>query len=149
MTGQQIFDQVVRGLALQGQRSYGEILVGDDLTAKHSLQGSYCMYRSPEGLKCAVGQILPDWVYDPRMEGMSWCSLYEGRFQKLDEWCEKEGLREHWKLISALQDAHDDKRTWESAEAFTSTFAELADEHRLDLHVLDGLRFGGPLLEEA
>jgi hypothetical protein len=29
----------------------------------------HCMYRNPDGLKCAIGCLIPDEVYTPDMEG--------------------------------------------------------------------------------
>ena len=34
-----------------------------------------CAYRSPNGRKCAAGQLIPDELYDPKIEGASW---YQG-----------------------------------------------------------------------
>lgn len=32
-------------------------------------RNSICAYRSPDGLKCFIGVLLPDTNYDPRMDG--------------------------------------------------------------------------------
>lgn len=32
--------------------------------------GHRCVYRSPDGLKCAVGCLIPDELYDPAIEGV-------------------------------------------------------------------------------
>lgn len=55
ITRQEAFDRVVRGLAAQGwERSVSE-------------RGT-CLYRGPEGRKCAAGHLIPDDLYDPAME---------------------------------------------------------------------------------
>lgn len=36
-----------------------------------SKKGDGCFYRGPDGLKCAVGQIIPDAMYDLSLEGQS------------------------------------------------------------------------------
>ena len=36
-----------------------------------------CLYRAPGGLKCAVGALIPDEVYNPNMEGTTASGLYE------------------------------------------------------------------------
>lgn len=38
-----------------------------------------CRYRNPDGLKCAVGEFIPDEVYDPRFEsyGISGNTFYK------------------------------------------------------------------------
>jgi len=53
-TKQEIIDQVINGLIEQGQQA-----IEDDT----------CMYRSPTGLKCAIGMLISDEDYDSRMEG--------------------------------------------------------------------------------
>ena len=35
---------------------------------KQSLDGSICMYRSPDGTKCAVGCLIPDSLYSNTIE---------------------------------------------------------------------------------
>ena len=56
MTNQEAFDAMVRHLAKQGERcTSGEL--GDD-----------CCYRGPNGLKCAVGALIPDEEYSPDFE---------------------------------------------------------------------------------
>jgi hypothetical protein len=51
---QEAFDKAVRGIILQG----GPSIAGVD-----------CLYRGPDGRKCAIGHLIPDDVYDPEMEG--------------------------------------------------------------------------------
>ncbi|MGG7519432.1 hypothetical protein ACQ3G6_16250, partial [Allorhizobium undicola] len=54
-TRQEIFDVVYRGLQEQGFR--------------RSENNYRCAYRSSEGLKCAVGQLIPDERYSADLEG--------------------------------------------------------------------------------
>lgn len=52
-TLQQVFDDAYRGLAAQGfERS-----------AEDDGAGSTCLYRGPEGRRCAVGHCIPDDLY--------------------------------------------------------------------------------------
>lgn len=51
---QAIFNKVARHLLRQGKAS------------KNSLQD--CLYRGPDGLKCAIGALIPDKVYKPEWE---------------------------------------------------------------------------------
>jgi hypothetical protein len=51
---QQVFDYVVEKLREQGCQSISE--------------GGNCLYRGPNGLKCAAGHLIPDDKYDERME---------------------------------------------------------------------------------
>lgn len=54
MTPQEAFDIAAKGIQAQGGRSVDE----DDV----------CLYRGPNGCKCAVGHLIPDDLYDPKME---------------------------------------------------------------------------------
>lgn len=56
-TDQQIFDHITAHLLKQGRR------------ATSPAAGYYCRYRTEDGLKCAVGALIPDDRYDPGMEG--------------------------------------------------------------------------------
>lgn len=87
---QGIFDRVVSHLAKQGRPAY------------HSQGG--CLYRTPEGLSCAVGCLIPDSVYKFSMEGMSILGLIEAEYIKM----ELDGTTE---LIFALQRAHDQAKS--------------------------------------
>lgn len=55
MTTQEIFDTVARHLLTQNVKSTGG-------------QGG-CKYLGDDGLKCAVGCLIPDEKYDPKIEG--------------------------------------------------------------------------------
>lgn len=86
MNAQQVFDTVLNGIRAQGKASVDS--KGD------------CMYRGIDGCKCAAGLLIPDEVYDPKMETVSApqiISLYEGLSH----------LKEHSRLIDAMQYAHD------------------------------------------
>ena len=52
-----------------------------------------CMYRGPDGLKCAAGHLIPDDEYDERMEGKSALFVLSGH--------------KHLQLIMRMQNAHD------------------------------------------
>lgn len=54
-TLQELFDRSVSGVIAQGRQ------------AKDTFAG--CRYRTDNGLKCAVGQLIPDEDYSPAMEG--------------------------------------------------------------------------------
>ena len=53
---QSLFDQMLTGLAKQGWRQ------------SYFHNGKGCCYRGPEGLKCAVGHLIPDSLYEPEMD---------------------------------------------------------------------------------
>ena len=57
MTNQEIFDTAVTHLRKQNRKSIDET--------------KNCLYRGPDGTKCAVGCFIPDDKYSSRMEGES------------------------------------------------------------------------------
>jgi hypothetical protein len=82
-TAQEVFDQVAGHLLRQMQCS---------------TNGGWCMYRGPDGLKCAAGCLIGDDEYDiRRMEERGWDKL-------VSSGCVP---HEHKELIENLQDAHD------------------------------------------
>lgn len=65
MTLQETFDMIVKHLAQQGRRS--------ELTGGFAYG---CAYRGPDNMKCAVGCLIPDELYDWSLERMSVCAIY-------------------------------------------------------------------------
>lgn len=61
MTNQEAFSTMVLHLRAQGAQA---------LSARPGRVGD-CLYRTPEGLKCAVGCLIPDHVYHDGMERRS------------------------------------------------------------------------------
>lgn len=57
---QQVFDKVAAHLLAQKITS-----------SKSHIVGGSCLYRGPNGTKCAVGCLIPDDLYEPSMEGKS------------------------------------------------------------------------------
>ena len=58
LTKQDIFNIVANGMLKQGKKS-------------EDRGSSSCLYRGPNGLKCAIGMLMPDNLYDSIMEGQS------------------------------------------------------------------------------
>ncbi len=92
MNNQEAFERVTRHLLTQMQRSVG---VG--------IQGG-CWYRSPTGLKCAVGCLIDDDKYSSDMEGV-WVSKLMADFGK--QVSNLVGVEPY--LLTELQDIHDRK----------------------------------------
>lgn len=65
-----------------------------------------CVYRGPEGLKCAVGCLIPDKLYNENFEGKSARTIFEGYYSIniIGYELPKRGLD----LIAELQCLHDD-----------------------------------------
>jgi hypothetical protein len=55
MNNQEAFDIVYRHLIAQGDKAL-------------NARGTYCMYRAPEGRKCAIGALIPDELYSREMD---------------------------------------------------------------------------------
>jgi hypothetical protein len=87
-TMQKLFNRIVRHLLKQN--------------AQAMLHGS-CMYRAPDGKRCAVGGVLPNRLYKPNMERKS----YDFLVQSFPEVGEHFGV-ENKDLLSACQRVHDD-----------------------------------------
>ena len=87
-SAQEVFDIVVNHLVTQRRPAYNDI--------------RNCVYRAPDGLRCAVGVLIPDDLYDPEFEGVGVDSLIRELFNEdLADW------RDHRKLLLALQHVHD------------------------------------------
>lgn len=78
-----------------------------------------CLYRGPNGLKCAVGALIPDNMYSPDFEGQA-CDWHRIA-------CVLEQLGHDVELCTRLQRVHD----WEYVEDWETVLAEVATEHGL------------------
>jgi hypothetical protein len=93
MTPQEIFDTVALHLIAQGYQAEG---VGGD-----------CMYRAPDGSKCAVGCLITDEEYVPSMEMVA----FGGRgIERQIAWPPR--LLVHKRLLQELQQVHDQDDRW-------------------------------------
>jgi hypothetical protein len=104
---QQTFDIVVKHLLEQGKRA--------------SLDDGECVYRTPAGLKCAAGCLIPDELYDPGMEGFSVIGPHSLAGQVIQR------LGHDIVLVSQLQRMHDT----ELPESWAQCLQVLALTHNL------------------
>lgn len=95
MTLQEIFDRVVDHLRKQGEPSTTPALHTNSVR---------CLYRGPNGKKCAVGALITDAVYSPHIEGGT-VSDVGVRFALGASGIPDDG--QTLSLLSELQDAHD------------------------------------------
>ena len=85
---QEIFNLVVEHLFKQGRPAYDG--------------NRGCMYRTHDGLRCAVGVLIPDDLYDPAFETIEAAIVIQELFDAdLADW------REHEDLLKKLQLIHD------------------------------------------
>lgn len=108
MTPQEIFDAAAIGVIKQGRASV-------------SGPGGKCLYRGPDGTKCAAGHLIPDEVYDCRMDdGETSFTDVSMKFKNvLPSYMSTEHGRE---LILSLQCAHDDASALRYGPAFIEEF---------------------------
>lgn len=118
---QEYFDQMVRGLAAQGwAKSEGERRSGYQQPS-----GDYmdCVYRGPEGRKCAVGQVIPDDV----------AAVWDGVSTSAFDWLVGRGYAEAApeiiRFFVAGQAAHDQA---EGPIEMRERFERLCSEYQLD-----------------
>jgi len=116
LTRQEIFDKAYLGIAAQGfvmsQQNLGR-----------------CAYRGAHGLKCAIGQLIPDDRYDPKMEiGIS--VLGEAGNTQIDKiWNQFPIFQEligegDLRFAKWLQAAHDNGYTPENMKEELTQFAD-------------------------
>lgn len=80
---------------------------------KQSIIDGVCQYRGPKHTMCAVGCLIPDELYDPRMEGASLLHPKDGHVDTTNINLIWPALRQagitarHAQLLKRLQDVHD------------------------------------------
>jgi hypothetical protein len=83
---QELYDFVVAAIVKQGRPSVGD--------------NDRCLYRGPDGLKCAYGHVHPDSMYSEEMESRDIIELSERHMIP-------ESLSRHTPLLNHLQLCHD------------------------------------------
>lgn len=111
-TPQEFFDRTATHLLKQNERSVD--------------QEGGCMYRGPQGLRCAIGIWIPDSVYDASMEGAYAFDI-----------CGYDGM-DHLRgidltYLEAMQLIHDTSEP----DQWPRLLAEFAEREDLDSSVLD------------
>lgn len=117
MNEQSIFNKVYRHLLKQNKKSRARI----GGTGKIS-----CAYRGDNGLRCAVGCLIPNKAYSPKMEGLSVECISGGDYRSFPslDWMHK-----HRFLLSDLQKVHDRVKP----SAWPTKLKELANEYKLKI----------------
>lgn len=128
MQAQEIFDAVSKHLFNQGRRSMR-------LTSRRGM--FFCAYRGNNGLKCAVGALISDEIYNPDMDigyGNDIFSII--RLFNLPDWFRRNDL-----LLKDLQNVHDNEFNWENDDIMKSALSEVARKFELDSSILGSLSF--------
>ena len=113
MTDQEIFDHVASHLFTQGERA---------------MSGIGCAYRGQNGTKCAVGCLIPDENYHPRMEKLP--VGYREVYSRLPFQVDDQTLA----LLRRLQTVHDARFPWVSTETMRQCLTEVAKDFDLTLN---------------
>lgn len=119
MTQQEIFDTVVRALGKQGKPALDE-------------RGK-CLYRAPDGSKCAAGHLIPDDVYKRSME-------FQTIRKVIADTPELKHLAPNSNILMDLQSAHDsgfNRGGITDADEFVRRVRVLADKNHLNPAVID------------
>lgn len=134
LTMQQTFDKVSRHLFKQGRPSVSI--------------GGTCLYRGPNNTRCAVGCLIPDELYQKKMDcGFAVQSLFN-EWPNLWEQFDMEGRSfDDWRVfLRDLQRVHDSNPKWSGdAERFDegklrSDLENITINFKLDASVLHDLK---------
>lgn len=119
MNNQEVFDKVAIHLLAQNKKSINDL-------------SSRCRYRGLNGLRCAIGALIPDYIYDPEIEGGNVfsekvlnCLIRSGVYDYDDD--------EKFELLRGLQKIHDhyEPNLWEEK------LRHLAKKHNLETTKID------------
>ncbi|WP_233866755.1 hypothetical protein [Paraburkholderia adhaesiva] len=94
-----------------------------------------CMYRAPDGRRCAIGWLMPDEVYRSRLEYIGVNELASELLTSTnpEHFRFAEFLLRHMWLLRELQGLHDAH----TPDAWPVRLRMIAAEHRLDTFVID------------
>lgn len=116
MNKQALFNRVATHLLTQGQRS---------IAANIAFNGDPgCAYRGEDGLKCAVGVLISDSRYTPKMENLPVCQLITKFGKRLPKF-----FTVHYNMLASLQDIHDRS----SEEHWRIDLERYAKKHGLEM----------------
>ena len=93
-----------------------------------------CLYRGPNGTKCAAGHVIPDEKYDSGFEGCTVIDVpYEGMSTKLKQLYDVLSETGHnLGLLRSLQRCHDDASSYKNfMEKFEINLKEVAEFREL------------------
>lgn len=121
MNRQEVFDTVAEHLAKQGKAARKD----NDADIPYQ-----CMYRAPDGSKCAVGILIPDHVYTDAIEGET---AQDRCVINLLPFLTTSG-DEYW--LSELQGLHDADLASAGLSQWARSMAQLAKEYSLSTEAL-------------
>jgi len=118
-TMQELFDTASVGLLRQGKKSELEAING-------------CAYRGKGGRRCGVGFVIPDYYYEPDMEGRD-AGVLVTRYPTLEQYWGVEEDGESRYMLLDLQSVHDNC----SVECWRDELSKVAEKYGLETLVMD------------
>lgn len=109
MNMQEMVEYAVRSTYIQGHQA----MAATGTSEGNNFEEWGCRYRTKEGYKCAVGQLIPDDMYVPEMEDVVARDILDERSsaymlrKAIETTIERELTEEDVNMLSLLQDAHD------------------------------------------
>jgi len=121
---QQLFDIAAPALLAQNARSERQNLLSETDDSVEVI----CAYRGKDGLKCAIGHIIPDSIYNEKMEGRAFLELYT-HYESVKNLISPEWDNDLLTFLDKLQSVHDnyEPNKWRSA------LSDLACDFNLNL----------------
>lgn len=119
----EIIDRVIAGFTAQGKFS------------TRDMDQTVCLYRGPNGCKCAIGMLIPDELYDKNMEGRSLYAFWhrDNEFIGFASVFQKAGLPaepENCWFYTHLQQIHD-LQARQDNPVFKDMMAELSSYRKV------------------
>ena len=122
MEKQKIFDTVATHLAVQGFRAWNKLL-------------EQCVFRAPDGSKCAFGIFIPDDIYKRSMEDYGVETLIDEAPELRHE------FKDHIEFLVTLQKIHDNHNNWTSVN-MPAKLIWCGNRFEVDTSIIDRLDFG-------
>jgi hypothetical protein len=141
---QETFEKVSRHLFEQG---------------RPSVESGTCLYRGPNGTKCAIGCLIPDELYVPDMDGGYVATALLKYWPSLQSQFDMGWSYETWvRFFTRLQRAHDSNPTWSSSYDYDNLkfnetklredLSEIASEFDLDASFISDLQMNNLRLKK-
>ena len=123
MTMQEIFNIAAPALLAQDARSFRKNALSEDDETVEVI----CAYRSTDGLKCAIGHIIPDSIYREEMEGRAVLEIYT-EYEDFKNIIGSEWDSQLLTFLTRLQEVHDNYEPF----LWSMVFRDLAADFNLN-----------------
>lgn len=147
MNDQELFETVARHLFAQGKQASSLDQEEYDNAVQYSSEPpskddfTTCRYRTPEGLKCAIGCLIPDEMYKPAMDGVGGIYGLIAEFPEIAELLDIKTAYDRMSLLGALQTVHDLDYSWGNTDTMRNELLYIADRFHLNPEIVSTLKF--------